>query len=211
MNSWKLRLKKCCSKHKNNSYKNTILQAGQVPAFVLKMNPEITIRQVQPEEAAEFAKFSAELFSETFAHHNTPQDMEQYLSESFNVEKNRQELIDPNKYCFYALKNSIPVGCVKLILPNFDDASFTGIKSAELARLYVAKAYHNLKIGAALMQFALNFASQNKAQKLFLGVWEHNQKAIDFYHKWGFVKTGILEFKLGNDLQHDWLMEKSLS
>ena len=175
------------------------------------MNPEITIRQVKPEEAAELAEFSAALFSETYAHHNTPQDMQQYLSESFNVEKIRQELTDPNKYCFYALKNSTPVGCAKLILPDFAHASFTGIKSAELARLYVAKAYHNLKIGAALMQFVIDFSIQKQAQKLFLGVWEHNQKAIDFYYKWGFVKTGTLKFKLGNDLQHDWLMEKNLS
>ncbi len=174
------------------------------------MNTEITIRQIKPEEATELAKFGADLFLETFAHHNNPQDMQQYLSESFSSEKVQQELIDPNTYCFYATKNSIPIGCIKLIFHPVN-ASFTGIKSAELARLYVAKAYHNLKIGAALMQFALNFASENKAQKLFLGVWEHNQKAIDFYHQWGFIKTGVLEFKLGNDLQHDWLMEKQLS
>lgn len=170
----------------------------------------MTIRQIKPEEAAELAKFGAGLFSETFAHHNDPQDMQQYLAESFDTEKIRQELTDPNTYCFYAIKNSIAVGCIKLILQN-DDASFTGIKSAELARLYVAKAYHNQKIGAALMQFAVAFSKENQAQKLTLGVWEHNQKAIDFYLKWGFIKIGVHEFKLGNDLQQDWLMEKNLS
>ncbi|MGI4021772.1 MAG: GNAT family N-acetyltransferase [Janthinobacterium lividum] len=173
------------------------------------MNPEIIIRKVKPEEAAEFAKLGADLFSETFAEFNNPQDMAQYLAESFSVEKINQELSDPTAYCFYAVKNSIPIGTIKLILHQ-NDASFTGIKTAEVSRLYIAKAYHNQKIGAALMQLAIDFASKNQAVKLWLGVWEHNQKAIAFYQKWGFTKIGVHDFKLGNDLQQDWLMEKSL-
>lgn len=174
------------------------------------MNPEITIRKVKPEEAADFAKLGANLFAETFAEFNDPQDMAQYLAESFSVEKINQELSDPNAHCFYAYKNSMPIGCMKVIL-NQTDASFTGIKTAELSRLYVAKAYHNHKVGASLMQFAIDFTLDHQAQKLILGVWENNQKAINFYHNWGFVKTGILQFKLGNDLQQDWSMEKKLS
>lgn len=172
------------------------------------MSPEISIRQINIEEAAEFAKFSAALFEETFAEFNSAEDMKLYLDESFKLDKIRQELEDPNTYCFYADKNSMPIGCIKLILP---DASFTGKKSAELSRLYVSKLHHNQKIGAALMQFAIDFSLKNKAEKLWLGVWEHNQKAIYFYQNWGFIKTGTLDFKLGNDLQCDWLMEKVLS
>jgi ribosomal protein S18 acetylase RimI-like enzyme len=171
------------------------------------MNPEITIRKIQPEEAGQFSKFSASLFAETFDEFNDPQDMENYLAESFNLKKVEQELTEPNTYCFYAIKNSMPLGCLKLII---DDASFTGIKTAELSRLYVAKEYHSQKVGAALMAFAIDFAKKNQADKLWLGVWEHNQKAINFYQKWGFVKTGVHDFKLGNDVQQDWLMEKDL-
>lgn len=174
------------------------------------MYPDILIRQIKPEEAAELAKFSAHLFTETFSEFNDPQDMEHYLAESFNTKKIEHELTDPNTYCFYATKNSIAVGCIKIILPDFD-ASFTNTKSAELSRLYVLKEYHNQKIGAALMQFAIDFAIKHQAQKLWLGVWEHNQKAIAFYLKWGFIKTNVHDFKLGKDVQQDWLMEKDLA
>ncbi|MEX8547697.1 MAG: GNAT family N-acetyltransferase [Mucilaginibacter sp.] len=172
------------------------------------MNPEIIIRKIKPEEAAQFAKFSSDLFAETFNKFNDPQDMENYLAEAFNLKKIEQELANPNTYCFYATKNSMPIGCIKVIIA---DASFTGIKSVELSRLYVSKEYHKQKIGATLMAFAIDFAIKNQAQKLWLGVWEHNQKAIDFYHKWGFIKTGIHNFKLGNDVQQDWLLEKVLA
>ena len=172
------------------------------------MNDEIVIRKIKPEEAADFAKFSAALFSETFAPFNTPADMELYLTESFDLKKVEQELSDPNTCCFYALKNSIAIGCMKLI--RHEDASFTDKKSVELSRLYVLKLYHNQKIGAALMQFAVDFSLKQNAEKLWLGVWEHNQKAIDFYRQWQFTKTGEVDFLLGQDLQHDWLMEKVL-
>ena len=174
------------------------------------MNLEISICQIKPEEAAEFSRFSANLFAETFAEFNDPQDMENYLAESFNLKKIQEELIDPNTYCFYATKNSMPIGCIKLIVDNAD-ASFTTIKTVELSRLYVSKKYHNQKVGAALMAFAVDFSRKLQAEKLWLGVWEHNQKAIDFYQKWGFVKTGSHDFNLGNDIQQDWLMEKILS
>lgn len=172
------------------------------------MNPEISIRQVETEEAAELAKFSAALFAETFADSNSPEDMKLYLDESFALDKIQRELNDLNTYCFYALKNSNPIGCMKLIL---QDASFTGKKSIELSRLYVSKDHHNQKVGATLMQFTIDFALKNQVKKLWLGVWEHNQKAINFYRSWGFVKTDTLQFKLGNDLQVDWLMEKDLT
>ena len=173
------------------------------------MNTEIHIRKVKLEEAAELAKLSADLFIETYAHLNNAADMKLYVEENFSREKIRQELTNPNSYCFYALKNSIPIGCIKLILHQ-TNASFTYKKSAEISRLYVSKVYHNQKIGAALMQFAIDFALKNQAENLWLGVWEKNQKAIDFYVEWGFIKTDILQFKLGNDLQQDWLMEKNL-
>lgn len=174
------------------------------------MNTEITIRKVKPEEAKALAKLSAAMFSDTYAHLNDPLDMQLYVEENFNPEKIHQELINPDTYCFYAIKNSIPVGCSKLILHQ-NHASFTGIKTAELSRLYVDKAYHNQKIGAALMQFAIDFSLKNQAEKLWLGVWEKNNKALDFYRKWGFIKIETLQFKLGNDVQEDWLMEKNLS
>lgn len=172
------------------------------------MNAEIYIRKVKTDEAAELAKLSAELFAETFAEFNSAEDMKLYLDESFAVDKIQKELADPNTSNFYADKNSMPIGCMKLILNN---ASFTGVKSAELSRLYVSKNHHKQKVGASLMQFAIDFALENQAEKLWLGVWEHNQKAINFYKSWGFIKTGTLDFKLGNDLQVDWLMEKVLS
>ena len=44
---------------------------------------------------------------------------------------------------------------------------------------------------------------------LWLGVWEHNEKALNFYKKMGFVIFDEHIFKLGDDEQRDYLMREN--
>jgi ribosomal protein S18 acetylase RimI-like enzyme len=60
------------------------------------------------------------------------------------------------------------------------------------------------------MEKSIDFAKQKRKQIIWLGVWEKNQRAIDFYHKWGFENFGEQIFLLGTDLQTDLLMKKEL-
>jgi len=61
------------------------------------------------------------------------------------------------------------------------------------------------------MQVSLEIARKKQKQFIWLGVWEKNKRAIDFYTRWGFEKFGEWDFLLGNDLQRDWLMKKALT
>ena len=45
---------------------------------------------------------------------------------------------------------------------------------------------------------------------MYLGVWEHNPRAIAFYRKWSFEKVGQHSFMLGDDEQTDWLMRRAV-
>jgi diamine N-acetyltransferase len=60
------------------------------------------------------------------------------------------------------------------------------------------------------MEKSLAIAKELKKDIVWLGVWEHNQRAIDFYTKWGFEKFGTHVFQLGDDPQTDWLMKKNV-
>jgi ribosomal protein S18 acetylase RimI-like enzyme len=61
-------------------------------------------------------------------------------------------------------------------------------------------------VGAALMQAALREADARGCDAIWLDVWENNNRAIDFYRRWGFVEIGTQPFRLGNDTQRDLLM-----
>jgi ribosomal protein S18 acetylase RimI-like enzyme len=60
------------------------------------------------------------------------------------------------------------------------------------------------------MQASVAIAQAQGKQAIWLGVWEHNQRAIQFYTAWGFEKVGEHDFQLGNDVQRDWIMQKKL-
>jgi ribosomal protein S18 acetylase RimI-like enzyme len=66
-------------------------------------------------------------------------------------------------------------------------------------------------VGAALMQACIGEAKQRGYETLWLGVWEHNQRARAFYRRWNFQEVGTHIFQLGNDPQTDILMERNLS
>jgi ribosomal protein S18 acetylase RimI-like enzyme len=65
-------------------------------------------------------------------------------------------------------------------------------------------------IGSALLQNCIDMAKEINREIIWLGVWEHNYRAIYFYTKWGFEKFAEHDFVLGNDVQTDWLMKRSL-
>jgi len=44
---------------------------------------------------------------------------------------------------------------------------------------------------------------------VWLGVWEHNPRAIAFYRKWGFEAVGEHVFVVGTDPQRDLVMTRS--
>ena len=65
-------------------------------------------------------------------------------------------------------------------------------------------------VGSALMQKAIDVARERNKEILWLGVFQANKTAIDFYKRWGFEIFGEQNFLLGNDLQKDWLMRRDV-
>ena len=60
--------------------------------------------------------------------------------------------------------------------------------SLEIERIYVIKEFHGKNIGQLLCDKAIEVATQKGAEYVWLGVWEENPRAINFYKKNGFVE-----------------------
>jgi ribosomal protein S18 acetylase RimI-like enzyme len=56
------------------------------------------------------------------------------------------------------------------------------------------------------MQRVLAAATDSDCDYVWLGVWEHNPRAIAFYRKFGFEVVGEHAFMLGQELQRDLIM-----
>ena len=80
----------------------------------------------------------------------------------------------------------------------------------EIERIYVLKEFHGKNVGQILYDTAFEVAKRINAEYLWLGVWEHNPRAINFYKKNGFVEFDKHIFKLGDDEQTDIMMKLKL-
>jgi ribosomal protein S18 acetylase RimI-like enzyme len=75
----------------------------------------------------------------------------------------------------------------------------------------VVQEYLGKGAGRELMNAALNEARYLGCDCVWLGVWEKNQRAIDFYKKWGFEEVGNHTFHLGKEAQNDLVMMLELT
>ncbi len=154
-------------------------------------------------------KISKQTFFETFASSNSEENMQHYLNEGFTLEKLTSELLNPNsEFYFAAFENDI-IGYLKI---NFGDAQTELIEDTtlEIERIYVLKEFHGKSVGQILYNKALQIAKQNNIDYVWLGVWEENPRAIQFYKKNGFVAFDKHIFKLGNEEQTDIMMKLKL-
>ena len=167
---------------------------------------KIEITKIDLKEIEQLKIISKQTFFETFAEGNSEENMKKYLEESFTTELLKTELTNPNSEFYFTRMDNNVIGYLKI---NFGQAQ-TELKdksAIEIERIYVLKEFQGKQIGQVLFNKAFEIAKQLNADYLWLGVWEENPRAINFYKKNGFVEFDKHVFKLGDDEQTDIMMK----
>ena len=149
-------------------------------------------------------------FIETFSEANKAEDIDRYLAKNFSEDQLARELSNPNSFFYVAEVNGNVVGYLKLNTAHAQTEP-QAADALEIERIYVLGSYHGGGVGQALYHHAMSVAEDRKASYVWLGVWEHNHRALRFYEKNGFTAFGTHIFQLGNDQQTDILMKKSVA
>ena len=167
---------------------------------------KIEIRKITLSDINELQSISRQTFFDTFSVGNTEENMTKYLDEGLSIEKLTAELNDKNAEFYFATLDGNVIGYLKL---NFGQSQteLRDDKALEIERIYVLKEYHGKNVGQLLYNKAIQIARQKNADYVWLGVWEENPRAINFYKKNGFVEFEKHIFKLGNDEQTDIMMK----
>jgi len=166
----------------------------------------MNIRYGNTTDALILSELGAKTFYDTFTKDNTPENMAKHLKDSFSPEIQLAELSNPNNIFLTIEDEKLTVGYAQLVL-NSKEEFVTGINPLEIRRIYVVQEYIGKGVGKALMQAAIQEARQKGCDSVWLGVWEKNPRAIEFYKKWDFKEVGSHVFKLGDDTQRDIIME----
>lgn len=169
---------------------------------------EVYIRKLSTDDIDALQQLSRQTFFESFSALNTEENMTTYLREGFSIEKLTAELHNVASQFYFAEIDGSAIGYLK-INEGAAQTELKDDKGLEIERIYVLAAFHGKKIGQLLYDHALEIAKQGECDYIWLGVWEKNKKAIDFYTKNGLVEFDKHLFKLGDDEQTDIMMKLS--
>ena len=170
---------------------------------------KIEIQKIGLADIEQLQIIGKQTFFETFAEGNTEDNMRKYLDEDFTVDKLTIELTNPGSEFYFAKLDTRVLGYLKI---NFGPAQteLKDEKALEIERIYVLKEFHGKQVGQLLYDTAFDIAKKANADYLWLGVWEENPRAINFYRKNGFIEFDKHIFKLGDDEQTDIMMKLRL-
>lgn len=169
----------------------------------------LRIQQCSLAHLDELVKISRTTFIEAFETENNPEDFKNYIDFAFDKERLSGELKNTDSSFYFVYDDTVLVGYFKL---NENKAQ-TDIKendSLELERIYVLQKFQGNKIGEWMLGQIIGLAMKMNKSYIWLGVWEHNGKAIKFYQRKGFSKFGTHPYYIGKDKQTDWLMQFDL-
>ncbi|MCA6073742.1 GNAT family N-acetyltransferase [Fulvivirga sedimenti] len=170
----------------------------------------IHLKPVLASEIGELAEISYRTFDEAFRHLNNPDDFNAFIAEAFTIEKISHEFHNPEVEFYFANAGDERAGYMKLNHGNAQTEHELD-NALEIERIYVDSKFQGMKIGEFMVNFAIEKALQKKHDWIWLGVWEKNTRAIQFYERHAFIKFSKHTFIIGNDPQTDILMRRSLN
>jgi ribosomal protein S18 acetylase RimI-like enzyme len=168
-----------------------------------------TIRICSESDLEKLQAFSEYNFKSTFEYDNDLHALNAYIAKALNFNQLKYELGLAGSQFYFLEEGEALLGGLKLNLPPHQ-SGINAPKSLEVERIYVDHNFHGQGYGKRLFDFAWDKVREYRSENTYLGVWERNFKAIDFYYKKGFVKFDQQHFKLGTEDQVDYLVRLNL-
>jgi ribosomal protein S18 acetylase RimI-like enzyme len=171
------------------------------------MTKTYRILKSEVSDLSELLEVARKAFIQAFTANNKPENVKAYLDEAFTLDQFREEYQNEGSTFFKLVSGTQIIGYTKVNLtPAQTDVHDP--ESLEIARLYLLDEFIGLGLGKMLLEQAIDFAKEKQKKYIWLGVWEHNPRAISFYERNGFEKFSSHPFPFGDEVQTDWLMRK---
>lgn len=171
---------------------------------------DLRLHRCTPADLDQLRTIAEATFRDTYEADNDPEDFKDYIQTAFSENRIQKALMTPGS-CFYFVFEKDQI-VAYFQVNEWNAQSDLQLKdSLELERIYVLPEFKGKGIGKWILDGVCKMARIKGLQRVWLGVWEQNDKAIKFYHRHGFRKFGEHPFIIGRDKQTDWLLEKELN
>ena len=165
------------------------------------------IRKAGASDAQALSKVAAATFTETFGHLYPPQDLANFLAQSYSVASMQADLADPRKGVWLVEAEGQVIGYAQagpcgLPHPEVTDAC------GELKRFYLLQGRQGGGVGGRLFDAVMGWLQSDGPRTVWIGVWSENFGAQRFYERRGFVKVGEYGFPVGDTVDHEFILRR---
>ena len=171
----------------------------------------LRIRRATIDDAAALSAFAARVFIETFGDENNPDDLAEHVESTYNFARQSAEIRDEDTATWLIERDDGSLIAYAQLCRKRVPPCVTGTNPVEIYRFYVDHSAHGTGVARTLMATAFAQARAWGAKIVWLGVWEHNPRAMAFYRKFGFADVGSIDFFVGPDRQTDRVFVVSLA
>ncbi|MBM7412007.1 ribosomal protein S18 acetylase RimI-like enzyme [Clavibacter michiganensis] len=181
-----------------------------------------SFRVAAPADAEEVADLAARTFALACPPTTTAAAIAEHIRTVLSPARFRAHLADPTHRVVLAEVGGRPVGYTMVVQAPPADADVAGAlrlrPEVELSKVYVERGSHGAGLAGPLMAETLRVARELAGERgrdaeagIWLGVNEHNARAIRFYERSGFRIVGTRSFRLSDAVETDHVMEQPLT
>jgi ribosomal protein S18 acetylase RimI-like enzyme len=169
-----------------------------------------TFRRAGPQDAEVLARFAERTFRDAFSTQNSSENMDALCASAYGESIQRREIVDPDRETWLAQRDGSLLA-YSMLKRGDTPQCVRGARPVEILRFYVTATAQGTSLATRMMELMLERCRALNGDVAWLGVWEHNPRAIAFYRKHGFEVVGAHIFRVGQDEQNDLLMRRALA
>ena len=171
----------------------------------------LTVRTAAAADCALLSRLGHDTFLETFIDGfkvpYSKSDLAEFIPAAYGEAAIAGYLANPAYQHFIAERDGEALGYA-LVGPNGLPHAEAKDGDGELKRIYLLNAGQGLGGGRALFDACIDWLEAEGRRPIWLGVWSLNHKAQAFYAKNGFRKVGEYKFRVGETLDHEFIMRR---
>jgi ribosomal protein S18 acetylase RimI-like enzyme len=171
---------------------------------------DLVLRSANPVDVTALSRLAIDSFIAKFGELYSPEDLAAFLAESLEEPAIAAELGNPDRLYRLAERAGHLLGYCKIGLSCGFAEYARGQRVMELKQLYTAPTALGGGIGGGLMDWAMAEFAARGADEVQLSVYSGNEGAHRFYRRYGFEKVADITFKVGEQLDPEFLFARML-
>ena len=171
------------------------------------MSPEaINIRVAELSDAANLVVLKQQVWVSTYAEEGVRTEFSDYFLAAFTLRNEKALLTNPQKKTLVAEQNGHLIGCAVIAFDEESPIPAAG-NNPEIAVLYVLERFTGKGVGRILLDRTFQLINESGFSAVWLTVYHKNERAINFYKRYGFTDIGNTFFVMqGNQYENRILM-----